>query len=177
MASTATITGNLGRIGEKRQTGNGTSVVDFSVAENMRRFNKETNSWEDGETIWYNLTAWGRWADSITATDANGNPYIPNGTPLLILARYTNKPGYTNKDGVEVPARNHLTVENMGPSIQWNPAMLIRDGKAASAPSTANNPAPAKKAVPKPAPVKKAPADDFDDLFGDDEDGDDDFLI
>jgi len=52
-----TIVGRLGGVPEVRAAG-GKHVAAFSVAETKRRFNRETNQWEDEFTIWHDVESW-----------------------------------------------------------------------------------------------------------------------
>jgi single-strand DNA-binding protein len=56
--SIKTITGRLGADVETRMTQNGKAVVSFSVAETKRKFNRDSNQWEDDFTIWHDVESW-----------------------------------------------------------------------------------------------------------------------
>lgn len=167
--STATVTGNIGRIEELRETNSGKKVVNFSVAETKRFHNKDTGQWEDGDTIWYNFTAWDRLAENLCAVDDNGNPLVSGGTHVIVLAHYVLKKGYTNKDGIEVGPQPQLIADDIAVSMKAFPATSPRIGgrgesKPAKKPATQRS---AQKQAPKPAP--KTQEDDFDNLFDDDD--------
>lgn len=53
-----TIVGNLTRDPEPRTLNNGSVVVNFTIASSERRFNRDTNQWEDGDTLFLNCSAW-----------------------------------------------------------------------------------------------------------------------
>lgn len=55
--ATKTVVGRLGGAPEVRVAGSA-HVVSFSVAETERRFNRESNAWEDGQTLWHDVEAW-----------------------------------------------------------------------------------------------------------------------
>lgn len=44
-----TIVGNLTRDPELRTLNNGSTVANFTIASSERRFNRDTNQWEDGD--------------------------------------------------------------------------------------------------------------------------------
>jgi len=46
-----TIVGNLVSDPELRFTPNGAAVANFRIASTPRRFNRQTNQWEDGEAM------------------------------------------------------------------------------------------------------------------------------
>lgn len=53
-----TIVGNLTADPELRTIGNGSKVVNFTIAANSSRLNKQTNQWEDGDVWFLNCNAW-----------------------------------------------------------------------------------------------------------------------
>lgn len=167
--STAVITGNIGRVDELRETTTGKKVVNFSVAETKRQKNAQSGEWEDGDTIWYDFTAWGRLAENLCATDDNGTPYITGGTHVVVLANYTLKSGFTTKSGEEVPARPHLVANDIAVSMRAFPATSPRRSKGSGNVAAASRPA-VKPAAPKKKVAPKISDDDFDNLFDDEDD-------
>ena len=73
------IEGRLTKRGELRFTKGGTAVYDGSIGYNSRRQNKTTKEWEDAETQWYDIKAWGREAELICQ--------LPHGTLIGIHGR------------------------------------------------------------------------------------------
>lgn len=55
--TTITVTGHLTADVELRVTQSGTSVANFTVATNPRRFDKTTNGYVDGEPLFLRCTA------------------------------------------------------------------------------------------------------------------------
>jgi len=53
-----TIVGNLADDPELRYTQNGIAVVSVRVGSTPRTFNRTTNEWVDGDTVWVRCTAW-----------------------------------------------------------------------------------------------------------------------
>ena len=53
------VAGNLTADPELRFTPNGQAVCNFSVVANERKFNKQTNEWEDGDPTFLRCTVWG----------------------------------------------------------------------------------------------------------------------
>src|SRR5690349_1493965 len=59
MSNHVTITGNLGSDPELRFIPSGKAVATISVGDTPRRFNKDTNQWEDaGDTLWLRCSIW-----------------------------------------------------------------------------------------------------------------------
>ena len=60
MSNTMTIKGRAGQDGELRFVPNGNAACSFSVADTPRKFNRDTNQWEDaGHTLWQRVQVWG----------------------------------------------------------------------------------------------------------------------
>ncbi|MDO5535460.1 MAG: single-stranded DNA-binding protein [Propionibacteriaceae bacterium] len=60
MSNTMTIKGRAGGDAALKFTKSGQAVASFSVADTPRRFNRDTNQWEDaGATLWQRVQVWG----------------------------------------------------------------------------------------------------------------------
>lgn len=60
-----TVIGNVGRVYDLRKVGrNNSSVINFSIAVTPRTRN-ESGDWSDGETSWYDCSAWNKLAENI----------------------------------------------------------------------------------------------------------------
>lgn len=80
----ATITGNLGRIADLRQTANGNTVCSFSVAASVRKGKEE-------QTVWVRATIWGVVGEHLA-------PYLIKGQKVAIAGDITTSEWVT-KDG------------------------------------------------------------------------------
>lgn len=59
MSNTIRITGQLAKPLELRFTSSGKAVLNGRLADTPRRFNKDSQQWEDaGPTLWVNFTLW-----------------------------------------------------------------------------------------------------------------------
>ena len=104
-----TIIGNLARDPELRTLGNGSTVANLTIASSTRQFNRQSNQWEDGDTLFMNCSAWDsqrqKFASNIVATLAKGMRVIASGR--LQQRSYQAQDGSTrvsmelNADGVE----------------------------------------------------------------------------
>jgi len=74
-----TIIGNVTKDPEIRFGPTGTAVVRFSVAVNERRLNRENNKWEEGDTAFYNVTAFRQLAENVGESIAKGSRVIVHG--------------------------------------------------------------------------------------------------
>lgn len=74
MSNTITITGHLGVAPSLRFTPSGTAVLNGSVADTPRRFNRDTNQWEDsGDTLWLDWAIFGEDAESLAEQIEKGS--------------------------------------------------------------------------------------------------------
>jgi single-strand DNA-binding protein len=107
--ATVTIVGRLGSDPETAQVGSsGATVVNFSVATTSRIKDKQTQEWRDGETTWYECSAWREHAENIAAT-------LKKGQQVIIIGRLKTRK-YTKGDGSEGMALD-VQVDEVGPAI------------------------------------------------------------
>lgn len=128
-----TIVGNVGRVNELRTVGSkNTAVLDFAVAVTPRV--KNGDNWEDGETYWVSVTAWDKLAENIAAS-------FKVGDRVFVHGRVDMKPGYTNKEGVEVAARPIVIAQFAGLEVSYAAAESKRQrsggGSAQAKPAAA----------------------------------------
>jgi single-strand DNA-binding protein len=69
-------------------------VANFRVASTPRRYQRRTDTWEDGDTQWYAVNAWRALAQNCEASLRRGDPVVVHGK----LSAQT----WTNKAGLEV---------------------------------------------------------------------------
>jgi single-strand DNA-binding protein len=112
---TIIITGRLGRDPEMRFTESGKPVTSFSVADNRRYTGADGEPRE--ETVWFDVTAWGRLAETC-------NEHLAKGRQVAIEGRLKPIRVWTGNDGqarasYEVTARS---VEFLGTKPQQEAA-------------------------------------------------------
>ncbi|WP_327066779.1 single-stranded DNA-binding protein [Kitasatospora sp. NBC_01302] len=74
-----TVCGNAVEDAQLRFTPSGAAVANFRIASTPRTFNKQTNAWEDGETLFLRVNAWRELAENIAASIAKGTALIVQG--------------------------------------------------------------------------------------------------
>lgn len=80
MSNQITITGNLAGDPELRFTGSGDAVANFTVCDTPRRFNKQTQEWEDaGETLFMRCSLWREDAELAAETLRRGQKVTVTG--------------------------------------------------------------------------------------------------
>lgn len=138
--TTMTIIGNLTADPEIRTTNGGQTVASFTIASTPRTFNKGSNQWDDGPTLFMRCSAWRDLADHVGATLSKGMRVIAQGR--LSQRSYRAQDG-TNRTVWE------LTVDEIGPSLKYATAQVTRTNHAG--PTAYGNPTGAI-----PLPVRRA---------------------
>ena len=76
--SMITVRGWLGADVTLRRAGD-VPVASFRLACTPRRFNRRTETWSDGLTQWYTVTAWRGLAENCAASLRRGDPVVVHG--------------------------------------------------------------------------------------------------
>lgn len=113
MEGVTVIAGNLTADPELRSLADGTNVCGFTIARNTRRWNRQTNQYEDGDTLYMRCTAWRELAAHCAASLSKGVRVVAVGS----LRQRT----YQTKDGMDRTV-TELTVEDIGPSLRHRDA-------------------------------------------------------
>ena len=122
-----TIVGNLADDPELRYTQSGVAVVSVRVGSTPRTFNRSTNEWVDGETVWVRCTAWREAAENIAQS-------LTKGTRVVVTGRLKAPSAYQTAQG-EARASLELEIDEIGPSLRYATAQVARrprDGQVES---------------------------------------------
>lgn len=125
--TTITVIGNLTADPELRFTPSGTAVASFTIASTPRTFDRQSNEWKDGETLFLKANIWREAAENVAETLTKGNRVIVQGN---LKART-----YTTKEG-EKRTVNELEVTEVGPSLRYASGKLTRNPRANQATSS-----------------------------------------
>lgn len=106
-----TVVGRLKDAPELRVTGNGKHVAAFSVAETKRKFNRDTNTWEDDFTLWHDCEAW-------TAPEAVAR--LAKGA-LVIIDGEERDGSYTSRETGKTVRKVKLNVRTIGLVVRDDP--------------------------------------------------------
>ncbi|NBW74012.1 MAG: single-stranded DNA-binding protein [Microbacteriaceae bacterium] len=137
-----TVVGNLANDPELRNTNSGIAFVGLNVASTPRTYNRNTSTWEDGETVWVKCTAWREVAENVARS-------LTKGTRVIITGRLKPASAYQSNTG-EARASIEIEIEEIGPSLRYATAAVTRrarDGQQAVDSNPWNN-APAAPATP-----------------------------
>jgi single-strand DNA-binding protein len=74
-----TIVGRVINTPEYRQTANDIEIAKFRLASNERRYDRESGTWVDGDTLYVNVTCWRRLAFGVHACVDKGDPVVVTG--------------------------------------------------------------------------------------------------
>ena len=77
--TTITIIGNLTADPELRFTPSGAAVANFTVASTPRMFDRQSNEWKDGETLFMRCSIWRDAAENVAESLHRGTRVIVSG--------------------------------------------------------------------------------------------------
>lgn len=116
-----TIRGRLTEDAELRFTPSGLAVANFTIAENARTFDKQTNEWRDKDTIFWRSSAWREMAENIVESLTKGMAVVAYGE---LEAR-----SYEAKDGTKRTV-TEFKVEAIGPDLRWSTAKVTKSQRS-----------------------------------------------
>ena len=114
---TITVVGNLTGDPELRYTPTGAAVANFTVASSTRVFDKNTNEWKDGDTLFMRCSIWRQYAENVTESLTKGTKVIVTG--VLKQRSYETKEG-EKRTVVE------LMADHVGPALQYATAKVSK---------------------------------------------------
>src|SRR3954464_6397150 len=105
-----TIIGNLTNDPELRFTPSGAAVANFTVASTPRTFDRQSNEWKDGETLFMRCSVWREAAENVAES-------LTRGTRVIVSGRLRSRT-YDTKEG-EKRTVIELEVDEVGPSLRY----------------------------------------------------------
>ncbi|WP_434995332.1 single-stranded DNA-binding protein [Arthrobacter sp. Ld5] len=112
-----TVVGNLTNDPELRFTPSGSAVANFTIASTPRTFDRQTNDWKDGETLFLRASVWREAAENVAET-------LTKGTRVVAQGRLKSR-SYDTKEG-EKRTVMELEVDEIGPSLRYASAKVTR---------------------------------------------------
>ena len=113
-----TVVGNIVADPELRFTPAGAAVANFRVASTPRRYNSQTNQWEDGEAMFLTCNVWRQAAENVAETMSKGMRVIVTGR--LKQRSFQTREG-DNRTVFEID------VDEVGPSLRYATAQVNRN--------------------------------------------------
>lgn len=115
--NTLTIVGRLTRDPELRFTTGGHAVCSFGIAWAPRKKDPQTGEWGEGDTSFYQCTAWRKLGENIAGSLSKGNRVIVVGT--------VSQRKWTDKEGGE-RVSTEIDVAFCGPELTWDQAEVVK---------------------------------------------------
>ncbi|NTW39250.1 MAG: single-stranded DNA-binding protein [Cellulomonadaceae bacterium] len=112
-----TVIGNLTGDPELRFTPSGAAVANFTVASTPRTFDRQSNEWKDGDTLFMRCSIWREAAENVAESLTKGTRVIASGR--LVQRSYDTREG-EKRTVVE------LQVDEIGPSLRYASAKVTR---------------------------------------------------
>lgn len=119
--TTITVIGNLTNDPELRFTPSGSAVANFTIASTPRTFDRQTNEWKDGETLFLRASVWREAAENVAET-------LTKGTRVVCQGRLKSR-SYETKEG-EKRTVMELEVDEIGPSLRYASAKVTRNQRS-----------------------------------------------
>jgi len=110
-----TLIGNLTGDPELRFTPSGAAVANFTVASTPRTFDRQTNEWKDGETLFMRCSIWREAAENVAES-------LNRGTRVVVTGRLVSR-SFDTKEG-EKRTVVELQVDEIGPSLRYATAKV-----------------------------------------------------
>ena len=112
-----TVVGNVTDDPELKFTPSGAAVANFTVASTPRTFDRQSNEWKDGETLFMRCSVWREAAENVAESLAKGNRVIVQGR--LVQRSFETREG-EKRTVVE------MQVDEVGPSLRYATAKVNR---------------------------------------------------
>jgi single-strand DNA-binding protein len=112
-----TVVGNLTGDPELRFTPSGAAVANFTVASTPRAFDRQSNEWKDGDTLFMRCSIWREAAENVAES-------LTKGTRVLVQGRLVQR-SYETREG-EKRTVVELQVDEIGPSLRYASAKVTR---------------------------------------------------
>ncbi|NLE71018.1 MAG: single-stranded DNA-binding protein [Actinomycetales bacterium] len=112
-----TVVGNLTGDPELRFTPSGAAVANFTVASTPRTFDRQSNEWKDGETLFMRCSIWREAAENVAES-------LTKGMRVIVQGRLVQR-SYETREG-EKRTVVELQVDEVGPSLRYASAKVTR---------------------------------------------------
>lgn len=115
-----TIVGNLTGDPELKFIQSGAAVVNFTVASTPRTFDRQSNDWKDGDTLFMRCSLWREAAENVAES-------LTKGMRVVVVGRLVSRSWETNGEKRTVM---ELQVDEVGPSLRYATAKVTRTQRA-----------------------------------------------
>lgn len=122
--TTITVIGNLTNDPELRFTPSGSAVANFTIASTPRTFDRQSNEWKDGETLFLRASVWREAAENVAES-------LTKGMRVIVSGRLKSR-SYDDKKSGEKLTVIELEVDEIGPSLKYANAKVNRTQRSGS---------------------------------------------
>jgi single-strand DNA-binding protein len=112
-----TVIGNLTGDPELRFTPSGAAVANFTVASTPRTFDRQSNEFKDGDTLFMRCSIWREAAENVAES-------LTKGMRVIVQGRLVQR-SYETREG-EKRTVVELQVDEVGPSLRYASAKVTR---------------------------------------------------
>jgi single-strand DNA-binding protein len=112
-----TVVGNLVDDPELRFTPSGAAVAKFRVASTPRTFDRQTNEWKDGESLFLTCSVWRQAAENVAES-------LTKGTRVVVQGRLKQR-SYEDREGIKRTVID-LDVDEVGASLRNATAKITK---------------------------------------------------
>jgi len=119
--TTITVIGNLTNDPELRFTPSGSAVANFTIASTPRTFDRQSNEWKDGETLFLRASVWREMAENVAES-------LSKGMRVIVEGRLKSR-SYEDKKSGEKRTVIELEVDEIGPSLRYANAKVNRTSR------------------------------------------------
>ncbi len=116
-----TVIGNLTADPELRFTPSGAAVANFTVASTPRTFDRQSNEWKDGDTLFMRCSVWREAAENVAES-------LTKGTRVIVTGRLVQR-SYETREG-EKRTVVELQVDEVAPSLRYATAKVARSQRS-----------------------------------------------
>ncbi|GAA1139850.1 single-strand DNA-binding protein [Kitasatospora gansuensis] len=116
-----TLVGNLVDDPELRFTPSGAAVAKFRIASTPRTFDRQTNEWKDGESLFLTCNVWRQPAENVAES-------LQRGMRVIVQGRLRQR-SYETKEG-EKRTVFEVEVDEVGPSLRSATAKVTRANRS-----------------------------------------------
>ncbi len=117
-----TVIGNLTGDPELKFIQSGAAVVNFTVASTPRTFDRQSNEWKDGDTLFMRCSLWREAAENVAES-------LTKGMRVVVVGRLVSRSWEANGEKRTVM---ELQVDEVGPSLRYSTAKVTRTQRAGS---------------------------------------------
>jgi single-strand DNA-binding protein len=115
--TTITVIGNLVDDPELRFTPSGAPVANFRIASTPRTFDRQSNEWKDGDTLFLSCAVWRQAAENVAES-------LQRGMRVIVQGRLKSRQ-YETREG-EKRTVFEIDVEEVGPSLRSATAKVAK---------------------------------------------------